>query len=237
VKALPCFLFLYGATLVPLWAQPKPAVNPQRIVIAASGTFDMGQEPRKYPFLLILDQETLAYPSFWTGSNGGGKVTFRPDADPLTGGLEFKSTGGFAVHVTHGTRKLGMEDQVPGGPWMANTRDLGFKIHFDSFGGGVSAGESRSRTESFVLVKSKSKGHVEVNGKKAPFEAEVTFIFSEKVPSFELRSTFTFRGDALGLSGKQAGPIQATLICLSPLGHPLPAAPGGLSDPFGEIRF
>jgi hypothetical protein len=234
VKTLPIILCLGCAPLFQLWAQPPAAVNPQRIVTAASGTFDMSREPRRYPFLLILDQETLRYPSFWTGGNAGGDLTFQPETDALTGGLEFTSTGGFTVHVTNGTRKLGMEDQLPGGPWMVNTRDAGFKIHFESFGEGVPAGERRTRAESFVLVKAATRGYVEVNGMKAPFEAEVTFSFSEKIPAFELRTTFTFRGDALGLSGKQAGPIQATLMCLSPLGRPLPRP---VSDPFGEMGF
>ncbi len=237
MKAFLALLCLAGLPLAPLSAQPKPAVEPRRVAIAASGTFDMEQEPRKYPFVLILDQETLAYPSFWTGTHAGGLLTFRPFADPLGGGLDFPSTGGFTLHVTNGTRKLGMEDRLPGGPWMADTRDVGFKIHFDSFGEGRSAGERRTRTESFVLVKAPAKGHVEANGKQTPFEAEATFSFSEKAPGFELRSTFTFRGDALGLTGKQAGPIQATLIGHSPLGRPLPVDPTLQSDPFGDIRF
>ncbi|MCC5850518.1 MAG: hypothetical protein JJU29_20720 [Verrucomicrobia bacterium] len=224
---------------LPCLVHAQDALNQhQRVITAASGVYDMSKEPRRYPFLLILDQEALKYPSFWAGGHAGGEITFSPETDLLTGDLELNAEGGFSLQVTNSTRKHGMEAQIPGGPWMQNTRDRNFRVTFDSFSD-YTVGEVRRGNDGNVIeILAKAKGKVEVDGKEAPMEAKVRFLFQERTPNFTMHANFEFEGALLGLDGKQAGPIKATLSTLSPLGEMLPPKAGNdPSDPFGDLGF
>ena len=235
-------VFLLPLMLAGLLSGPVRGQNAldqhRRVVTAASGVYDMSKEPRRYPFLLILDQDTLKYPSFWAGGHAGGEITFSPETDMLTGDLELNAEGGFTLQVTNSTRKHGMEAMIPGGPWMQNTRERNFRVTFESFSD-YEVGEIRRGGDGNVIeIKAKAKGKVEVDGKASPMEARVRFLFQEKTPNFTLHADFEFEGGALGLEGKQAGPIKARLSTLSPLGDMLPPKAGNdSSDPFGDLGF
>lgn len=215
----------------------------KRVGVAAAGVYDMSEEPRKYPFLLILEQDALRFSSFWAGRHDEGEVTFDPKTDMLSGGLNFNAEGGFTLRVTQSARKLGMENVVPGGPWMKDTRERNFTIHFESFRD-AEVGEVEGRRGSgTVEVVAKAKGRVEVDGKRAPVEAEVRFVFKEETPHFTFHAEFTFTGASLGLKGDQAGPIRAKVSTLSPLGKPPPAPTmemgvgGGADDGLMDLDF
>lgn len=209
----------------------------RRISTAASGTFDMSEEPRRFPFFLILEQEPLRFPSFWTGRHAEGTISFRPKTDMLTGELELNAEGGFALQVTRTPRKQGMEEDLPGGPWMAQVEARRFLVHFEAFQDARPGEMRRGRDGNVIEVLAKAVGRVEVDGKFAPMEAEVQLLFQERTPNFTMHATFTFEGEALGLTGPQAGPIRAKLSTLSPMGDPLPVEPAAAEDPFGDLGF
>lgn len=209
----------------------------KRVVVAAGGTFDMSEEKRRYPFLLILEQEALRYPSFWAGGHEKGEVSFQPQTDMLSGGLDLNAKGGFTLRVTQSTRKLGMERAIPGGPWMHNTRERNFKIHFEGFRD-TEVGEMKGRQGSgTVEVTAKAKATVEVNGDRTPVEARVRFVFEEETPHFTFHAEFTFKGSDLGLRGDQAGPVRARISTLSPLGKPAPVPDFDEEDPLMDLGF
>lgn len=212
----------------------RDALNPnERVVRTANGVFDMSKEPRRYPFLLILEQETLDFPSFWAGGNARGSVTFNPETDLLTGGLDLNAEGAFTLQVTNSTRKIGMESTLPGGPWMQNTRERQFEFTFKEFTEAKVGEMGRGRVEVVATV----RGEVSVDGKSTPFEGEGRFLFEERTPNFTLHAQIEFEGGPLGLEGPQAGPIQARVSTLSPLGDPPPARPADDDDPFGDLGF
>lgn len=234
MKTLP--LALLAAISLTVLAQD--ALNPhERVVRAASGVFDMSREPRRFPFLLILDQETLKYPSFWVGTNARGSVTFNPETDLLTGGLDLNTEGSFTLLVTNSTRKNGMEDTLPGGPWMQNTRERNLELTFENFTEAKLGEVRRGRDGNIIEVLAQARGKVSVDGKEAPFEGKARFLFAERTPNFTLHAQIEFEGAPLGLEGPQAGPIQASVSTLSPLGDPPPARPATGADPFGDLGF
>ena len=231
-KLLPALLVLLS------FAHAQDALDHhRRISTAASGAFDMSQEPRRFPFFLILEQETLRFPSFWTGEHHEGNLSFRPKTDMLTGELDLNAEGSFSVQVTRSPRKIGMEEELPGGPWMSELRERGFLIHFDAFRDAKPGDIRRGREGNVIEITAKADGRVEVDGKFAPMQAEVQLLFQERTPNFTLLAEFTFEGEPLGLTGDQAGPIQAKFSTLSPMGEVLPVEPDDPDDPFGDIGF
>jgi hypothetical protein len=221
-----------------LFAQQGMEVLDQhkRLRGAASGVYDMSEESRKYPFSLILEQDTLPFPSFWAGSHATGEMSFEPRTDMLSGGLSFNAEGEFTLHVTRAARKLGMEKALPGGPWITNVRERNFKIHFDGFRD-AEVGEVTGRQGSgTVEVVAQAAALVEVDGKRAPVDATVRFVFDEEQLNFQFHADFEFPGASLGLRGDQAGPVIAKVSTLSPLGKS-PTSPsmesnkgGGMDD-------
>jgi hypothetical protein len=231
VKKLP-LLLLFCLTLPAARAQQALERN-QDILRFANGIFDMAQQPRAFSFFMILDQEGLRFPSFWAGENGGGRITIAPETDLLSGDLLLNTEGSFSLLVTRSSQRAGMENIIPGGPWMRNLREQNFRVVFTEFFDAAAAPpeEGRRPDPNTVRLQAQARGHVEVQGQKAPFEGRATFIFSRSTPSFRFHSTVTFRGDALGLTGAQAGPIQASISTLSPLGEALPPPASGGSHP------
>lgn len=240
MKTLPLLLVL--GLILPAARGQQALQRNQDIVRFASGIFDMARQPRVFSFFMILDQEALRFPSFWAGENGGGQIKISPETDLLSGDLMLNTEGSFSLLVTRSSQRAGMEEMIPGGPWMRNLREQNFRVVFTEFFDAAAAPEEegRRRNADTVRLQASARGHVEVQGQRSPFEGTATFVFSRRTPTFQFHSTVTFRGDALGLSGPQGGPIQARISTLSPLGEALPPPPaggGGLGDPLDLLGF
>lgn len=228
-----------------LFAQQGMEVLDQhkRLRETAVGVYDMSEEPRKYPFLLILEQDTLRFPSFWAGSHAAGELSFESRTDMLSGGLSFNAKGEFTLHVTRAARKLGMEEALPGGPWITDTQERNFKIHFDSFRDAEVGEVTGQQGDGTVEVVARAAALVEVDGKRAPVDAKVRFVFNEETLNFRFHADFEFPGASLGLQGDHAGPIIAKVSTLSPLGQS-PTSPsmesskgGGMDDRLMDLSL
>lgn len=223
---------LFAALIaLPLMAQ-SPLRQHESAALAVSGTYRMAEEVRRFPHLILLEQEGLRFPSYWTGSHGEETLTFRAEEDLLSGDLLITHEGQLVLELTHSTRKQGMEDQLPAGPWMRNTPDRNIRFRYEHFENGRRDGEERGRNETRYRVVFDVKGTVFADGRTSSFEGTAVVLFSSRVPSFRLSSNIRFSGADLGFEGVQAGEIKAQVQTLSPMGTPAPpsAGSGGGAD-------
>lgn len=199
------------------------------------GSFDMTRQPRPFIVLLVLDQQGNRYPSFWCGRNSLGTIRFEGRHDLLEDRNVLEQSGGFTVQLTHTARKIGMEDALPGGAWIAQVREIPFRVTFDRFTGATLQGTRKDGGDraiggTLIQFDVSFAGKVSVGDRSAPIAGRATIEFSDSQPIFKLVAKFPLPGRELGLAGAKGEGITATLHTASaPAARTGPAETGLLS--------
>ena len=174
-----------------------------------SGTWDFSKAPRKYAAWGILRQKGNRYPNFFAGAPVGGQFRVGSEVDLL--GDEWMPTlaGRLKIELNQAAAKHGMEEQIPGGIWIADLKERPVRIELEQFSDLALAPVEKK--DKGPRVQGKVKGRLIVGEKSAPIEGSLTLLYKKGIAKFDLNAVLTFTGNDVGLPAKQSGPLQLEL--------------------------